>query len=854
MHTRSAPYRLIPLLFFWVLLTVIPGVAQVNDVLISERDDGTRHLPEADFVVADSANGLTAVVFGVTDRTAKDSLFAGAYVQLVDHGVTVGQPIRIADSTKHLSSRIRVAAVGQDFIIIYFVHGYPTSHAVYYQVLRTDSLILAPPRRLASSSEIETSPFKPEVIVAGEYNRTRLILWYDWFTSNGQSGLLAFRIDDQGEYVDSARKIAGYGTEIVRNPLLDGILLLANPEGPSRLLLLDDGRLDERQGPRTSGTYSLGADTSLTMLDGATFSYRARLFDSLVQTRTLPLSNWGVSPDQTLLAPDSARRWRPVLVLGRDGDGAQTPASLQVFGIRMDSTWTVRGLDLLDEYRMSDSSGPQFTVSSYRRWHSCSGEWMTTAEFKRKSDSTIRRIYVFRSPLGRIRIGVDPDTTESGCIGTGGFRPQARLDDSGGAIAVTLSDTMTNIDFPQFKVEIPSHHLPGISSGTGRLACTWQSDNRLGTNVYYSHWIAEIDTVRIGTRCPIGGFPSLPSPGVSVSEIYRRSWFRNIQWGGLSTIDFTAVVAGQARGYLSTHPPMEWSGNVAASTSSVWVCLDSGWTSIISESHFDPHFEYPPFVQTTAQLRSVSFNPDNSQFGISRARSDPPSDGYATTLFECRIGESAVEIDISTYPVNYVTNIIALASKHHVFIRIGDSIAHRLRGASIIDTLHFDVADLLLPRYTRILGPYFLRSSWSRNDSTLFRIQLYDSLGTVFHSAEIQRSGHDTDYAIVQSRTDSSFVVLFGGESGLHGAFLKKDLSVVVPDTVVSHTRGRVAHPAGLFRGDTLFAVWEDYRWNASRIYGTSFTSPLSGISSTPGGKEPTRDLELDLSMIPDPR
>ncbi|MDB5033395.1 MAG: hypothetical protein JWQ98_636 [Chlorobi bacterium] len=154
--------------------------------------------------------------------------------------------------------------------------------------------------------------------------------------------------------------------------------------------------------------------------------------------------------------------------------------------------------------------------------------------------------------------------------------------------------------------------------------------------------------------------------------------------------------------------------------------------------------------------------------------------------------------------------------------------------------------------YRRLLGPYFLRSYFATENSgsSTLTLELYDLNGTLRRSREIHYTGVRNEPVLVQNGNDSSIAVLRGDSSGVRLDMVDRLLNPRVTDLPVSTTRGAVRHPAGIFRGDTLYLVWEDDRDGASNIYGNYLPVPRlsAGVHEEweVGG-------ELALSLEPNP-
>ncbi|MEO5931863.1 MAG: T9SS type A sorting domain-containing protein, partial [Candidatus Kapaibacterium sp.] len=210
-------------------------------------------------------------------------------------------------------------------------------------------------------------------------------------------------------------------------------------------------------------------------------------------------------------------------------------------------------------------------------------------------------------------------------------------------------------------------------------------------------------------------------------------------------------------------------------------------------------------------------------------------------------GHATWNIDTAMPRIAYATSIIPIDSAE--YYTVTGTLATHWRGRDSVGAFTFTNA-YPNPKYRRLLGPYFLLSSFTPgNAGGVLALELYDLNGTLLRRRDVNYTGVWNEPVFVQNRVDSALAILRGDSSGVRLDMLDRLLNPGISDRPISITRGTVRHPSGVFRNDTLYAVWEDDRDGISHIYGNYLPVPRL-IADAPGDAS---DSQNGFSLAPNP-
>ncbi|KXK57276.1 MAG: hypothetical protein UZ07_CHB004000774 [Chlorobi bacterium OLB7] len=154
-------------------------------------------------------------------------------------------------------------------------------------------------------------------------------------------------------------------------------------------------------------------------------------------------------------------------------------------------------------------------------------------------------------------------------------------------------------------------------------------------------------------------------------------------------------------------------------------------------------------------------------------------------------------------------------------------------------------------RLQRLIDDSFLEIY--SEDSLTIRLRIFSLVGKLRYEKTLNYEGK-SPFVVGQSPTTKDIFLLRGGNDGVKLTMMNSQLKNLVDggsgmpifDIPISTTRDSVGMVSGVFRNDTLFAVWEDFR-NSFDIYGTAWKRPSDLIA--PGFTPPS----LDTAIPPNP-
>lgn len=175
-----------------------------------------------------------------------------------------------------------------------------------------------------------------------------------------------------------------------------------------------------------------------------------------------------------------------------------------------------------------------------------------------------------------------------------------------------------------------------------------------------------------------------------------------------------------------------------------------------------------------------------------------------------------------------------------------------MRNGRATDSFTFDIGVSAGVVLRRLYGPRFLRffPAGSVSDP---RFDIFSLKGKSQARLDLPISPGYSSPSFVESPLDSSIHILWASDNGVRLTRLDKYLRVIVQDSLISQTRDSVRSPVGVFRNDTLFVVWQDFRNPTADIYATTFVSPrvISSPSDTtlPPSPPPTGEPPVDGTL-----
>jgi hypothetical protein len=147
-----------------------------------------------------------------------------------------------------------------------------------------------------------------------------------------------------------------------------------------------------------------------------------------------------------------------------------------------------------------------------------------------------------------------------------------------------------------------------------------------------------------------------------------------------------------------------------------------------------------------------------------------------------------------------------------------------IRNGIVRDSFAIDLVENYGIQVRRLYGSHFLcfNPAFNANDPVA---TIYSLKGTKEYARRLPVDRSYTHPFIVESPVDSTIHILWESNKGVRLTRLDKYLRVLVRDSLISQTQDTVRSPAGVFRNDTLFVVWQDFRNRTTDIYGTAFVA-----------------------------
>jgi hypothetical protein len=153
--------------------------------------------------------------------------------------------------------------------------------------------------------------------------------------------------------------------------------------------------------------------------------------------------------------------------------------------------------------------------------------------------------------------------------------------------------------------------------------------------------------------------------------------------------------------------------------------------------------------------------------------------------------------------------------------------------------------------FFRLPGPLILHA---HVEGDTLVASLFDLDGVPVGSASVWAPwGFSSDMFLAANPSDSTLAFFSGSSKGVVMVRLNQKLEVLQPPTIISDSGMAASRPAGLYRNDSLFIVWEALRGGTHAIYGRIVPpSRLSEVWPDDRTSAPARE-PMRLSITPNP-
>jgi hypothetical protein len=846
-----SPIRPLPLVLFLLLAGTILH-AQARDVRLS-GEPLTMILPDdAKIQSAARLGDSTLAVWGTTALAPDSSVYNTLVLQLLHDTTLIGPQRILTSTTARPFGYVQVLATSGHYVVLWNDRR-DGDTATYLQ--RVDAS-----GNLMGSEELFSRPGISPFGVA----QVALASGYQWYWNAGgvpdnlidSTKAIYIRLLDEGGNFKGAAQGPLYGS--VQQELtptgVPGMTILHRGTLPP-LLVDPTGKVDSLHGEAARHftlPYYLGNDGSIETLEGRMLRLYHTLMDTVAyKTLTVPIPN-GINEGSQVISHDSSGHIAVLWASGGPGqywDPRGVPAWVNIYRTLANSTdsfalpqlisralieWTI------DEY---DGATVEYTRSCVSR--GCDNSFRVsvlfwvTKHFHMNGGPPDTSYSYYSVPWYEIVDGkfscsapswhskvafplIATCATDGGVPITRIYNKRASeilLTTFNGSVVLTLPAAIKEINVPQ--------QIPGIAQRGNNMLVGWCTT---GSDTSF-----ELHSFSGGIDQPLLTLPpvllhQLPAASDTVLTSVINAEFA-------SRDNFFAVSSTQS---WSEKSP-DSGKTVSRSQYSLMVPTVQGWKRAKT-------FDLNNLGGNYFQVKSYSREPiSNNVIEVIERSSD--NGVYALWTFAIDTNGNEIWRDDSVATTIGLDPVDGIPLGNHDYLLNIMGTVTRYRAATPVSTFTLSAVENRYsqhPRLARLLGPYFIRYF----SSTGIYIDIMDTGG---HQVAVQPHVGIPDgavgYWIIQNPTDSGLALLFGGNRG-SVTLLDKHLNILAENIPLSSEGKDIRNPAGVYRNDTLFAVWEDYRNGLPDIYGTALAAKTSLSVRQAQFQEAANRIE---SIVPNP-
>jgi hypothetical protein len=390
---------------------------------------------------------------------------------------------------------------------------------------------------------------------------------------------------------------------------------------------------------------------------------------------------------------------------------------------------------------------------------------------------------------------------------------------------------------------------PGIFLRNGGLYCTWiQSGSNANVIGQWSPLSQQPSTI-VAVQSFTPPAPTSFWPTVEVKSSSTGSWFQELRTPqGTLNSNFQYI-----QYYVLIHYTQNTAiPSVLTSTNFTILRAESDrWQTLLSIADAAPPYRFAhEQIENPFNAGTISGYDPNREEVLAKVVSYVNGLPKRFSLYWCgKNGEVTTLPNIAALSSSEITTIskdpnLYLPVDSLQYLRILDSSVTWKREQTTVAEYSFTTGGPGV-HYQRILGPYFLRRFWNESTGSDMRIELYHVDGTLINANIVHLMSRTDDMMLVQHPADSSITIVYADSSGVHLTYLNRLMHNISGNVDLSATRDYVARPAAVWRNDTLFAVWEDYRNGNADVYGNWIErSALYSSASTPVSAEQKLTLQ----------
>ncbi len=667
-------------------------------------------------------------------------------------------------------------------------------------------------------------------MLLGDPEGGMIFLWYD--ARSQPNEVYSMRLDSSGFELSSERKLEmkEIGMPWVSATLPGAVIL---PYENGGYFVDHNGRIDARRIPagRFSSAFSVAADTSLITISGNRLLRFASIFDA--------------SPSQEISIPalDSAKE--PGTLLYRDTEGTTKLYFHTIHGGPLSKT-TELDVSFVTVGNNGEISAPSnifhrswentrdfswirsYTYIGSRVTMGCDNQWRADVIFTfyqaHRDDGHSRNDTIsfaldrdgnYAEIASGIAWGCSPGPASIVWRDTSRVTSAIRLD--------TGSDTVLLVADVVLKKQDIIQRSPGLSVVGGTLLLSWRQMSEGAVVEVLNEWnpvpggsVSQLGSLNgVGKAyCTQNGDILSTSTGVRYIRLPVPEKILVI----LDAQTRTQVRRGPTQGSIYTT-------TLFCSSFRLSVAGSTGWNSIAwGSSGSDDPFGSPPAVYPWQEVRGGGYDPDRNLM-------------FLKLMNFLNMSPAATEIHVAAggntrrlgdFPATDTRTLLA-GNRMDEYLMLGERGGARYRDTTLVTAFSFRNASYGAI-VQRTLGGRFIRAM--KMNPRTWRLELYDLDGVLLGSNELPISAADTALSIIQSRDDSSFVLTYIADDGVHAIVLNSSLGGVASDLRVSSTATAVGRPAAALVRSMLHVAWEDHREGGADIYGT--VQRVEGIASAP--------------------
>lgn len=827
---------------FWIVLlgfAAVSAVALGQDVRLSS--DPINYLLATDLRIQSAANigSTTLAVWGTAVAGPQPAGVQGALrFQLLRGGTPVGTQGTLNAPQASPYGVVRVLDLLDRYVVLWNDRR-AGAEGIYAQVVDTAGNVVAGELQLSSGA------MQADSLVWRLRSSTGwVVVWQD---SSAGGSLKEIRLDDAGNPTSSPTLLrAGAHRRGVQFADIPGLLLLRD-NGQAAVAFWSDNGVDARPIPagRFAGSYHLNRDSSLLVLKDSTLAFYDSFFDSVpAKSLVIPFGPGLLPGTQTVVKDDTGGI---SIIYMRERVGLMDVFYFShiyrqwIVGDTLGKRDTLAVLKYLD-YTNGGFTGYRTKFERASIEQGADNLAIVTVQFV---EEEIRNYMPYkRVPkflmfghsgklIGPFRDTVVPFPLRR--LGIGGSPVERRLFDTISSIAVVASGTEQTvaatvagrvINIPQLR--------PNVMEREGALLVTYDQSEKKATYPL-GIW---------NTRAtpPLQMLPSLNIPTyhtVDIDKTYHSAT------AVLHHMNNTVVEHNFVRSVYSDErgstPTTTYTGEYK-----YYVAADTGWSKIISFSASATDWYGIHRAELLVKALEFQYDPEQKMlYGCELIQEDPlptiPTSQRRHIYAVNSKGKLQWQINNTPAVVagyrDSLKAIIPIGEQE--FLAVYPASQRHLKDTVVIAQASFHPAGpkVKYQGYLALRNKRYLRCYSTEAAPTTVQLEVFSHSGKLLDSTSLQLGVPLPRIAIAQNPTDRSLALLYGGAGGAKLTLLSERLRVQqnidagnlpLQDSPISATRDTVGLVAGVFRNDTLFAVWEDLRNGASDIYGTGWQVPAT--------------------------